>query len=324
MLESAVVMAMASTGGRGDAAADDAWADAFAARGLLRTDEPLARHSSWRCGGVAERWFEPRNRADLLALLASAPAVEPLHWLGLGSNALVRDGGLAGTVIATTPGLSSFRWLNENRLKAEAGVPCARLAREAASRDRAGLEFMAGIPGTLGGALAMNAGALGSETWDYVECVETVDRGGRVRVRARDAFTPGYRHVNRPPGEWFLSATLVLSGTAGGEGPARIRAVLDQRNATQPTGQATCGSVFRNPPGDYAGRLIEQCGLKGFRQGGCAVSNVHANFFVNDGGASAAELEALIAHVQAVVEARTGIRLEPEVCIMGRPAENAS
>lgn len=316
----ATLLAM-SGGGSADAAA---WDAPFAARGLLRYDEPLARHSSWRCGGPADRWFEPRDRDDVIALLAAAPDDEPLHWLGLGSNALVRDGGLEGTVIVTTPGLARFRWLDETRLYAEAGVPCARLAREAAARDRAGLEFMAGIPGTLGGALQMNAGALGSETWTFVEAVETVDRRGAVRERARGEYEAGYRHVEGPPGEWFVAAVLRLSERADGQGAARIRSVLEQRNATQPTGQASCGSVFRNPPGDYAGRLIEQCGLKGLRRGRCAVSDVHANFIVNDRGASAAELESLIEHVRAAVERETGVRLEREVLVLGRPVEGGA
>lgn len=286
-------------------------------RGRYREHEPLARHSTWRCGGAAERYFEPADRADLASFLARCPADEPLLWLGLGSNLLVRDGGVRGTVIATTPGLCRLRQDGPTRLYAECGVACAHLARAGAQADRAGLEFLAGIPGTLGGALRMNAGALGAETWNYVVEVETIDRSGAIRRRAAGAFAPRYRGVTMPEPGWFLAALLELPASAAGEGAARIRQVLAQRAATQPTGKATCGSVFKNPPGDFAGRLIEQCGLKGFRIGGCHVSTVHANFIVNDARARAADIEALIAHVRAEVVTRTGIVLDSEVEIVG-------
>ena len=295
--------------------------DAQAWRGEFRCGEPLARHSSWRCGGPAERWFEPADRAELLAFLAS-DAVDPLFWLGLGSNVLIRDGGVRGTVISTAR-LDRLEWLDDSHLYAEAGVPCARLARAAAAKDRAGLEFLAGIPGTLGGALRMNAGALGGETWQFVEWAEMVDRGGHVERHPRAAFEVGYRHVRAPQPGWFLGAVLHLPDGAQGQGGERIRQVLAQRGATQPTGKASCGSVFKNPPGDYAGRLIEQCGLKGQRIGGCEVSTVHANFIVNDEGARAADIERLVLFVQATVRARTGVELVPEVQFVGEPAEDA-
>lgn len=296
------------------------WTQPFETRRRLRREEPMARHSSWRCGGSAALYFEPEDREDLVAFLASAPQDEAIHWLGLGSNVLIRDGGIDGIVVSTAQGLNAFEWLDEQRLHADCGVACARLARVGAARNRAGLEFMAGIPGTLGGALAMNAGALGSETWDFVESVETVARDGRVRTRPRADFEAGYRSVKGGEGEWFLSAVLNLPDSAEGGGAARIRDVLAQRGATQPTGKASCGSVFTNPPGDFAGRLIEHCGLKGHRVGGCVVSDVHANFIVNDRNASAADVENLIAHVRETVEAQTGVRLTPEVRIIGRSA----
>lgn len=286
-------------------------------RGRYCEHEPLARHSTWRCGGAAERYFEPADRADLADFLARCPSDEPLLWLGLGSNLLVRDGGVRGTVIATTPGLTRLRWEDPTALYAECGVACAHLARAGAQADRAGLEFMAGIPGTLGGALRMNAGALGAETWTYVAAVETIDRTGAIRRYAADAFTPRYRGVGMPEPGWFLAALLALPATAAGQGASRIRQVLAQRAASQPTGKATCGSVFKNPPGDYAGRLIEQCGLKGLRIGGCHVSTVHANFIVNDARARASDIEALIARVRGEVVAQTGIVLESEVEIIG-------
>ena len=297
------------------------WNAALEARGALRYREPMSRHSSWRCGGVADRYFEPADVMDLIGFLSIIPESEPIFWLGLGSNLLIRDGGLRGTVIATTPGLGRLRWLDANRLYAECGVTCARLARAAAAQNLAGIEFLAGIPGTLGGALAMNAGALGGEVWDYVESVETVDRQGRIRRRARAEYEADYRQIHGPAGEWFVIGILRMTLSAGGRGTDKIKAVLAQRSATQPTGKATCGSVFKNPPGDFAGRLIEQCGLKGYRLGGCSISTLHANFVENDQGASAEDLEKLITFVQAKVETNTGVRLEHEVRIIGLPGE---
>lgn len=288
-------------------------------RGAWRRGESLARHCSWRCGGPADYFFEPADRADLLAFLAGN-GIDPLFWLGLGSNLLIRDGGLRGTVISTA-NLDDSHWLDATHLYVEAGVPCARIARAAAAQDRAGLEFLAGIPGTLGGALRMNAGALGGEIWQFVQWAEVVDRRGEVTRLARDEFIASYRRVCQPRPGWFVAALLHVPDAAQGLGNERIRQVLAQRGATQPTGKASCGSVFKNPPGDYAGRLIEACGLKGLRIGGCEVSTVHANFIVNDAGARAADVERMIRHVQATVRAQTGVALETEVQIVGDALE---
>lgn len=291
-------------------------------RGRLRHHEPMSRHSTWRCGGPARVLFEPADRDDLGAFLR-LHAEDQVMWLGLGSNLLVRDGGIDCALIATQSGLSRAEWTPDGLLYAEAGVTCARLARLAANHDRAGLEFLAGIPGTLGGALRMNAGALGGEIWSYVVAVESIDAAGTVRRREAAEYRPGYRHVDGPA-EGFVSAWLRLPDSAGGGGAERIRAVLAQRGATQPTGKASCGSVFVNPPGDYAYRLIEQCGLKGYRIGGAVVSPQHANFIVNDGGASAADIEALIEHLRAQVLRRFGVALETEVQIAYRASADAS
>jgi len=286
-----------------------------ALRGDYRRGESLARHCSWRCGGPADHYFEPADRDDLIAFLAGN-GIDPLFWLGLGSNLLIRDGGLRGTVISTSH-LDDSHWTDDSHLYAEAGVPCARIARTAAAQDRAGLEFLAGIPGTLGGALRMNAGALGGEIWQFVEWAEVIDRRGQVERVPRGEFVASYRHVAQPRPGWFVGALLHLPQAAQGQAGDRIRQVLAQRGASQPTGKASCGSVFKNPPGDYAGRLIEQCGLKGYRIGGCEVSTVHANFIVNDAGACAADVERMIRHVQHTVRERTGIALETEVQIVG-------
>lgn len=287
-------------------------------RGELRLEEPLSRHTSWRVGGVARRFYRPADAADLAAFLLTLEPAEPLLWLGLGSNLLVDDAGFPGTVIHTQGRLGRLERISDLGLRAECGVPCAKLARFAARAGLAGLEFLAGIPGTLGGALALNAGAHGSEIWPRVRRVTTIARGGRIRVRGPDDFRVGYRQVEGPAGEWFLAAELVLEAGEPAACQARIRDLLERRNRTQPIGEPSCGSVFRNPPGDYAARLIEAAGLKGEREGGAQVSTRHANFIVNTGGASARDILALMARIQKRVEGQSGVRLQPEVhCIGG-------
>ncbi len=290
-----------------------------ALRGELRFDEPLARHTSWRVGGPARRFYRPADAEDLALFLSSLPADEPLLWLGLGSNLLVRDGGFPGTVIALKGRLDEIR-VEGDRLYAGAGASCARVARQAARAGLTGAAFLAGIPGTLGGALAMNAGAFGGETWRIVRAVRTLDRAGELRRRLPADYRIAYREVTGPTGEWFVAAELVLaSGDVAAE-QAAIRELLDRRAATQPTGLPSAGSTFRNPPGDHAARLIEAAGLKGYRIGGAEVSSKHANFLINTGDARAADIEALIAHVRAVVEREFGVRLQTEVHIVGEPA----
>ncbi len=287
-------------------------------RGALRFAEPLAKHCTWRVGGPAEVCFEPRDKEDVCNLLRALPTHTEITWLGLGSNVLVRDGGLDGVVILTSPGLCAIRCDND-RVFAEAGVPCPKIAKQSAGLGLTGGEFLTGIPGSLGGALAMNAGAYGGETWTTVTRVETVDRTGKLRWRARAEYQVGYRSVSGPQcDEWFVGAELQFARDDAARARARIRELLGRRNASQPTGLSSCGSVFRNPPGDFAGRLVEAAGLKGFRMGGCRVSDIHANFIVNDQSATAAEIETLIAHVRATVAARFNVRLEPEVRVLGR------
>jgi len=286
-------------------------------RGELREHEPMAGHTSWRAGGPARRFYKPVDLADLCCFLQDLDEHEPLLWLGLGSNLLVRDGGFPGTVIFTFGALTASEWLDDTTLRIEAGVSCAQIARLTARRGLTGVEFLAGIPGTMGGALAMNAGAFGGETWERVAAVETVDRFGQLRRREPSEFRIGYRSVTGAPGEWFVAAHLRLEPGDVEAGQLRIRELLERRGATQPTQQYSCGSVFRNPPGDHAARLIESAGLKGLRRGGAQVSEKHANFIVNTAGASAADIEDLLLQVQAEVERIYGVHLEPEVGIVG-------
>jgi len=285
----------------------------------IRRREPLSRHTSWHVGGPAEVFFNPRDRADLAAFLRGLPADVPVYWIGLGSNLLVRDGGIPGVVISTHGTLDDLERLGETRVRAGAGVACARIARQCIKWGLGPAEFFAGIPGTLGGALAMNAGAFGGETWRHVLEVETIDRRGVERVRAAKEYRVGYREVVPPaPGEWFLGATLAFEQRPGAHAD-EVQKLLARRKETQPIGEWSCGSVFTNPPGDHAARLIEATGLKGYRIGDASVSQKHANFIINHGAARAADLEALIEHVRAAVERRHGVSLHPEVRIVGVP-----
>jgi UDP-N-acetylmuramate dehydrogenase len=323
-------------------------------RGKWSRDVPMRRYTSWRAGGNAERMYQPADLADLQAFLRALPAGEPLTAVGLGSNLLVRDGGLRGTVLMLHGALNELRLETDNLIYAEAGVPGAKLARFAASHNLHGAAFFAGIPGTLGGMLAMNAGCYGSETWGKVERVLAVDRSGALHERTPLDYEVGYRHVqprSKPPStasgitsdladvigqpsrmasssirgaggegkcsEIFTAAWLKFPSGDGGIARQEIKALLDKRIASQPLNLPNAGSVFRNPPNDHAARLIEQCGLKGKRIGGAQVSEKHANFIVNTGNATAADIENLIAEVGAIVLKQTGIALHPEVRIIG-------
>ncbi len=286
-------------------------------RGRLRYQEPLARHTSWRVGGPADRFYVPADIDDLAVFLSGLAADEPLTWLGLGSNLLVRDGGIRGTVISLHGVLNDLKRSNGSGVIAGAGVACAKVARFAARNELSGAEFLVGIPGTMGGALAMNAGAFGGETWALVRQVEVINRSGEITKRSRKDFAIAYRAVALSRQEWFIGAELQLARDDSGAGQQRLRALLARRSASQPTGVFSCGSVFRNPEGDYAGRLIEASGLKGKAIGQARVSDKHANFIINEHGARAADIEALIRHIQQVVETQQGITLEPEVRIVG-------
>ena len=282
-------------------------------------NEPLRRYTSWRLGGPADLFCRPARLEELQAFLRSVPTNVPVTWLGLGSNVLVRDGGIRGAVICTSGLPRVIERLDGCRVRAGAAVPCATLARRCARWKLGPAAFFAGIPGSVGGALAMNAGAFGGETWERVETAQTIDRAGVIRDRAREEFSVGYRRVVGTPGEWFASAVFVFEPNRDGEALA-IKELLASRSATQPLGRPNAGSVFRNPPGDFAGRLIEGAGLKGRRQGGAVVSEKHANFIINEGQATAADVEGLIETVRATVKEHTGVALELEVRVLGAPA----
>jgi UDP-N-acetylmuramate dehydrogenase len=283
----------------------------------------LAPMTTWRIGGPAERLYYPRNIEDLSLYLQQLPLEMPLTWLGLGSNLLVRDQGISGAVIATRP-LNQLK-LKKNLVYAEAGVTCAKLARFCRQHGYQGADFFAGIPGTVGGALAMNAGAFGGETWQVVKAVQTITRSGLCRWRCATEFDISYRAVTHRDFahtlEGFVAAIFELPLALSSE-PSKIRAWLQQRNQTQPIGTFNCGSVFHNPPGDYAARLIEHCGLKGFRLGGAMISPKHANFIINVNHATAQEMEQLITLIQNEIQAQYQIALTLEVKILGQSRDS--
>jgi UDP-N-acetylmuramate dehydrogenase len=279
----------------------------------------MSKHTSWHVGGPADFFFTPRDVMDLAAFVRQLPPEVPILWIGLGSNLLVRDGGIRGAVISTHGALGALERLSATRIRVEAGVPCARIARQCVKWGLGPAEFLAGIPGTLGGALAMNAGAWGGETWRHVLEVDVLDRRGARRTRKPSDYEIGYRSVKGPDKEWFIGAQLEFERAPGANTDA-IRDLLDKRKETQPIGEWSCGSVFTNPPGDHAARLIESADLKGFRIGDASVSEKHANFIINHGNARAVDVEALIEHVRRTVAQVHGIELSTEVRIVGAPA----
>ncbi len=287
--------------------------------GVLLKNEPLAKYTSWRVGGPAEQMYLPDGKQDLINYLANLAKQENIVWLGLGSNLLVRDGGISGTVINTRGRLKEMHLQDSGKIYVEAGVPCAHVARFSAEKGLAGAEFLAGIPGTMGGALKMNAGAFGSETWKIVKNVEMIDAQGQVAIRTTDQFKVAYRSVESNREEWFLAVVLTLKKGESRESQKKIKALLEKRALTQPTNKPTCGSVFKNPPGDYAARLIESCGLKGYQLGGACISRKHANFIENTGNATAADIEKLIEYIQQKVFQEHKINLQTEVCKIGTP-----
>lgn len=290
-----------------------------ALQGTLMFNEPLADYTTWRVGGPVARLYKPAGVNDLAQFLRQLPEDEPIVWLGLGSNSLIRDKGFCGTAVVTQNCLKELTLLDERSIKVDAGVSCASMSRFSARNHLAGGEFWAGIPGTMGGALRMNAGCHGGETWTHLIEAQTINRKGEIRTRQPHEFEVAYRHVSGlEKDEWFISATFELIPGSKDSSLQKIKDLLAHRTNTQPTNEYNCGSVFRNPPGDFAARLIESCGLKGFVMGGAMVSKKHANFIINhEGTACASDIEALIHFVQTKVYEQTQIKLMHEVHIIG-------
>lgn len=299
--------------------------DNMTVKGVLLKQEPMSRHTSWRVGGNADHFYRPADLNDLSLYLKSLKTDEPIFWLGLGSNVLVNDKGIRGTVICTSGVLNEIKSIDETRIYVEVGVPSPKLAKFSAKLGLTGAEFLSGIPGTFGGALKMNAGAVGGETWDIVESIETINIHGEVHKRTPEEFAVAYRHVEANDEsisqEWFVSAVVKLSAGDKDESLQTIKKHLNRRSTTQPTQQPNAGSVFRNPQNDYAARLIESCGLKNFCIGGACVSEKHANFIINTGTATANDIESLIKHVHETVMQQHNIDLIREVQVIGEHGE---
>ena len=291
-------------------------------RGKLAAFEPMSKHTSWRVGGAADNIYFPADLRDLTIFLQSCKNNNPVYFTGLGSNLLIRDGGIRGTVVITSPALRGLHLdsqMSTIEIYAEAGITSPKLAKFSAQHGLEGLEFLAGVPGTVGGALAMNAGCYGHDTWGRVARVKTVNKKGDLFIREPNDFVVGYRSVITKSNvdEFFVAGWFLAEKGDQKIAKNKIKNLLRERARTQPTQQPNAGSVFRNPPGDYAARLIEKSGLKGFNVGGALVSQKHANFFVNTGDATAHDFESLIKYVRDTVLKNSGIKLEPEIIILG-------
>ena len=281
-------------------------------------NEPLSRHTSWKVGGLADVFFTPNDRNDLSHFLKSNDG--SITWLGNGTNILVRDGGVKGVVISTKKAFKEIELMDKSSCKVEAGVSCFELAMYATKNNLGPAAFFSGIPGSIGGALTMNAGCFGHETWEFVKSVEVIDRNGVIHHLDPKEFSISYRSVSFPFPLWFLSCEMIFPDE-GVTTMEELKSLRDSRIERQPLGENTCGSVFKNPEGNHAGDLIERSGLKGFRIGGCSISEKHANFIVNDKGATARDIETLINHIQNTVKDRFGIDLDTEVRIIGEHDE---
>ena len=278
-------------------------------------NELLSKHTAWKVGGPADIFFTPQNRDDLSNFLKSNHGKQ-ITWLGNGTNVLVRDGGIRGAVISTKKSIDKINMETKNSCRVEAGASCMDLALFAEKNQLGPAAFFSGIPGSIGGALTMNAGSFGMETWDLVKEVEVINEKGGISFIEKESFKIAYRAVTFPFRLWFLSCSMFLSSDEETTKDNLIE-LRNQRIKTQPLSEDTCGSVFKNPPGNFAGALIEGSGLKGFKIGSASISEQHANFIVNEGGATAGDIENLINHARQVVKKNYDIDLQPEVRIIG-------
>lgn len=286
--------------------------------GKLLFEEPMAAHTTWRVGGPADALLLAAGAQDVATALAFAKARKvPVLVVGNGSNLLVRDGGIQGLVIKIGEAMSRWSMVN-NVLWAEAGAILAKMARETAKRGLAGLTWAAGIPASLGGAAVMNAGAFGHSFYEHLKAVEIVNEGGLVETVDAAALQHGYRSTSLQVRDVVVTAvSLQLQPGDVDTLTEEVETILRRRREKQPLDYPSAGSVFKNPAGDHAGRLVEAAGLRGLRRGQVQVSPKHGNFIVNLGGGSARDILLLMADVQQKVKATFGYELEPEVCIIG-------
>lgn len=287
------------------------------AEGRFEANAPLADLTWFRVGGPAEVLFTPANEADLAAFLAAMPKDIPVYVIGVGSNLLVRDGGVPGVVIRLGRGFSEIAVEPNARVRCGAAVPDVRVARFALEHGIDGLTFLRGIPGTIGGALRMNGGAYGGETKDVLVAARAVDRSGTVQVLANADMKYSYRHCGAAEDLIFTEA--LLRGRPGGreEIAAAMDKITESREATQPVKSRTGGSTFKNPPGQKSWQLIDKAGMRGFAVGAARVSEMHCNFLINEGGATAAQIEELGETVRRRVKETSGVELDWEIKRIG-------
>ena len=277
---------------------------------MLKYNEPMSKHCSLRSGGLTREFFSPENATELSEFLSVNS--RQILFVGLGSNLLIRDQGFDGVTVHTK-NLKELT-ISEGIIEAECGITLAKLSRFAQSNNNHGAEFLSAIPGSVGGALAMNAGAFGSEVWQYVVSVQTINLTGKVYQRKKSDFVIDYRSVSHKHiDEFFLSARFDFNLTEQNDD---VRDLLEKRNSTQPIGLPSCGSVFKNPKDNYAAELIEKSGLKGFCVGGACVSEKHANYIINHDNATAADIENLINHIKNTVKSMHNVELETEIIII--------
>jgi UDP-N-acetylmuramate dehydrogenase len=301
-------------------------------RGIIKENEPMSKHTTWKVGGPAKIYYQPEDLLDLqlfLKVLNQQSKQHNILWLGLGSNILVRDNGYNGIVINTVGKLKQIEIVENNQqnriVSAESGVSCSKFSREMAKAGLLGAEFFSGIPGSMGGAMAMNAGAFGDECWDHLNYVQTINDKGEINNRKATDFIISYRCVDglkttdKGSREWFVKGFFKYPHNMDKvlESKAKIKKLLEKRNQSQPVQYANAGSVFKNPEGDYAARLIELCGLKNKQLGKAVISEKHANFIINQGGASANDIESLIKKAQQSVYKKFAVKLDTEVRIFG-------
>ena len=298
--------------------------DTMGLQGELRTQEPMSRHTSWKTGGNADYYYIASDINDLAKFISKLPTSTPITWIGFGSNLLVRDGGLPGVVVSVVGLLNELKKINETDIFIGAGVSCVKAAHFSAKHGLEGIEFLAGIPGTIGGALAMNAGAYGGEIWSYIKEVETINRKGKREIFEKNKFDINYRSVSISENEWFIACKMKLEISTRTVVNDRIKKMLSERADGQPLGKLSCGSVFRNPTNQHAAKLIELCGLKGKKVGGAVISDKHSNFIINTGNATSLDIEQLIEFIQACVYEKYNIKLIPEVRIIGKSNKEES
>ena len=298
--------------------------DTMGLQGELRTQEPMSRHTSWKTGGNADYYYIASDINDLAKFISELPTSTPITWIGFGSNLLVRDGGVPGVVVSVVGLLNELKKINETDIFIGAGVSCVKAAHFSAKHGLEGIEFLAGIPGTIGGALAMNAGAYGGEIWSYIKEVETINRKGKREIFEKNKFDINYRSVSISENEWFIACKMKLEISTRTVVSDCIKKMLSERADGQPLGKLSCGSVFRNPTNQHAAKLIELCGLKGKKVGGAVISDKHSNFIINTGNATSLDIEQLIEFIQACVYEKYDIKLIPEVRIIGKSNKEES